>query len=88
MKITLIPLLAAISGLLNAQTATIKIDPDRSIGEIDPNIYGVFMEPIQFNGKMMGLPDTVSFNTLYGNLYDPASPWQTPTVSGKTTSMR
>jgi alpha-N-arabinofuranosidase len=74
MKIALIPLLAALSGLLNAQTATIKIDPDRSIGEIDPNIYGVFMEPIQFNGRMMGLPDTVSFNTLYGNLYDPASP--------------
>ena len=57
-----------------AQTAKIKIDVDRSIGEIDPKIYGVFMEPIQFSGKRMGLPDTASFNTMYGNLYDPASP--------------
>jgi alpha-N-arabinofuranosidase len=59
---------------LSAQTAKIKIDKDRIIGEIDPKIYGVFMEPIEFNGKRMGLPDTVSFNTLYGNLYDPSSP--------------
>jgi len=59
---------------LSAQTAKIKIDVDRTIGKIDPKIYGVFMEPIHFNGKMMGLPDTVEFNTLYGNLYDPSSP--------------
>ena len=57
-----------------AQTAKIKIDVDRTIGEIDPNIYGVFMEPIHFNGRRMGLPDTVDFNTVYGNLYDPSSP--------------
>jgi len=31
--------------LLSAQTAKIKIDTDRIIGEIDPKIYGVFMEP-------------------------------------------
>ena len=54
--------------------ALIKIDPDRSISEIDPKIYGVFMEPIHFNGARMGLPDTADFNTLYGNLYDPSSP--------------
>ncbi len=59
---------------MNAQTATIHIDLSRTIGEIDPNIYGVFMEPIHFSGRMMGLPDTISFNTLYGNLYDPSSP--------------
>ncbi|GET24025.1 alpha-L-arabinofuranosidase C-terminal domain-containing protein [Prolixibacter sp. NT017] len=59
---------------LSAQTAKIRIDVDRTIGKIDPNIYGVFMEPIHFNGARMGLPDTVSFNTLYGNLYDPSSP--------------
>ena len=58
---------------LFAQNAKIKIDIDRKIGEIDPKIYGVFMEPIHFNGKMMGLPDTVNFNTLYGTLYDPSS---------------
>ena len=57
-----------------AQTARIKIDVDRTIGEIDPKIYGVFMEPIHFNGRRMGLPDTVDFNTVYGNLYDPSSP--------------
>jgi alpha-N-arabinofuranosidase len=60
--------------LLFAQTAEIKIDVDRTIGKIDPNIYGVFMEPIHFSGRRMGLPDTVSFNTMYGNLYDPSSP--------------
>jgi alpha-N-arabinofuranosidase len=64
----------ALSFALSAQTAKIKIDVDRTIGEIDPKIYGVFMEPIHFSGKRMGLPDTVSFNTLYGNLYDPSSP--------------
>ena len=58
---------------LFAQTATIKIDIDRTISEIDPKIYGVFMEPIHFNGARMGLPDTVDFNTLYGTLYDPKS---------------
>ena len=59
---------------LFAQTVKIKIDIDRTIGEIDPKIYGVFMEPIHFSGRRMGLPDTVEFNTLYGNLYDPSSP--------------
>lgn len=58
---------------LFAQNAKIKIDISREIGDIDPKIYGVFMEPIHFSGKMMGLSDTVSFNTLYGNLYDPSS---------------
>ncbi len=60
--------------LINAQTAKIKIDVNRVISEVDPKIYGVFMEPIHFSGKRLGLPDTASFNTLYGNLYDPASP--------------
>lgn len=59
---------------LFSQQATIKIDLDRVIGEIDPKIYGVFMEPINFSGRRMGLPDTVVFSTLYGNLYDPKSP--------------
>lgn len=56
-----------------AQTAKIKIDLDRVIDSIDPNIYGVFMEPIHFSGRRLGLPDTSNFNTLYGNLYDPTS---------------
>ena len=56
------------------QSARITIDAARVIGAIDPKIYGVFMEPIHFSGRRMGLPDTVSFNTMYGNLYDPSSP--------------
>jgi alpha-L-arabinofuranosidase len=67
-------LLVALPVFMSAQTAKIKIDVNRKISEIDPKIYGVFMEPIHFNGKRMGLPDTVDFNTLYGNLYDPSSP--------------
>ena len=74
MKKLLFVSLCALSLSLSAQTAKIKIDVDRTIGEIDPKIYGVFMEPIHFNGRRMGLPDTVDFNTLYGNLYAPSSP--------------
>jgi alpha-N-arabinofuranosidase len=59
---------------LFAQTATIKIDMDRTIAEIDPKIYGVFMEPIQFSGRGQGPTGTTSLNTLYGSLYDPSSP--------------
>jgi alpha-N-arabinofuranosidase len=74
MKKTLLLWLIAVPMALPAQTAKIRIDVDRTIGEIDPKIYGVFMEPINFSGRRMGLPDTASFNTLYGNLYDPSSP--------------
>jgi alpha-N-arabinofuranosidase len=48
--------------------AVIKIDVDHVIDQIDPHIYGVFMEPIGFNRPGM------KFNTLYGPLYDPKSP--------------
>jgi alpha-N-arabinofuranosidase len=74
MKKIFIYLLLTLPISLFAQTAKIKIDIDRIIGPIDPKIYGVFMEPIHFSGKRMGLPDTANFNTLYGTLYDPASP--------------
>jgi alpha-N-arabinofuranosidase len=75
MKRIFITLLVVFPAVLFGQlTAKIKIDVDRTIAEIDPKIYGVFMEPIEFSGKRMGLPDSVSFNTLYGNLYDPSSP--------------
>jgi alpha-N-arabinofuranosidase len=73
MKKTLFTLFIVLPTLLVAQNATIKIDIERSIGDIDPRIYGVFMEPIQFSGKRFGLPDSVQFNTLYGTLYDPNS---------------
>lgn len=74
MKKLYVILFILISPSLFAQTAKIKIDIDRKIGEIDPEIYGVFMEPINFSGGRMGLPDSVMFSTLYGNLYDPNSP--------------
>ena len=57
-----------------AQAAKIKIDVDRTIGEIDPKIYGVFMEPIHFSRPLPGQEETVSRNTLYGPLYNPDSP--------------
>ncbi|KPK85297.1 MAG: alpha-N-arabinofuranosidase [Bacteroides sp. SM23_62_1] len=74
MKNIFIVLLAVLPFYMSAQTATIKIDIDRIIGGIDPKIYGVFMEPIEFRGRPPGSPDAISFNTLYGNLYDPSSP--------------
>jgi alpha-L-arabinofuranosidase len=73
MKKIILTVLLALPLSLFAQNAKIKLDISREIGDIDPKIYGVFMEPIHFSGKMLGLPDTVSFNTLYGNLYDPSS---------------
>jgi alpha-N-arabinofuranosidase len=49
-----------ISGnLLSQQPAVIKIDFDRKIGAVDPNIYGAFVEPIR--------------TVVYGNIYDPKS---------------
>jgi alpha-N-arabinofuranosidase len=74
LKIKIMALMFVLSSSMMAQTAKIKIDIDRTIGEIDPKIYGVFMEPIHFSGARLGLPDTVDFNTLYGTLYEPSSP--------------
>jgi alpha-N-arabinofuranosidase len=49
------------TGNLRAQkTAVIKIDMDRQIGQVDPKIYGAFLEPIR--------------NVVYGTIYDPQSP--------------
>ena len=71
MKNIIFSLLLCLPGLLPAQKASIQIDTRRTISEIDPGIYGVFMEPIHFNGRRLGLTDTSDFNTLYGTLYDP-----------------
>jgi alpha-N-arabinofuranosidase len=59
--------------LVHGQAAKIKIDIDRQIGEIDPKIYGVFMEPIQFDPRRFGMPDAKPSNTMYGTLYEPDS---------------
>src|SRR5215468_11193757 len=46
--------------LMAQQPAVIKIDLDRKIGKVDPNIYGAFVEPIR--------------TVVYGTIYDPKSP--------------
>lgn len=51
--------------LAAAQPALIKVDLDRTISAIDPNIYSSFLEPLGRANR----PDIV-----YGPLYDPASP--------------
>jgi alpha-L-arabinofuranosidase len=49
------------TGNLGAQQlAVIKIDLDRRIAKVDPNIYGAFVEPIR--------------SVVYGTIYDPRSP--------------
>lgn len=50
----------AIPACLQAQQARIKIDIDRTIGQIDRNIYGNFVEHL---GRC-----------VYGGIYDPCSP--------------
>lgn len=45
---------------MSQPTAVIKIDPGRKIGEVDPKIYGAFVEPIR--------------TVVYGTIYDPKSP--------------
>lgn len=49
-----------VSGLLPAQNARIKIDTDRTIGEVSPLLYGNFVEHL---GRC-----------VYGGIYDPDSP--------------
>lgn len=61
-------------GSVYADNAVIRIDVERKIGEIDPNIYGVFMEPISFDPAKYGIKDAEPGNTLYGPLYNPDSP--------------
>ena len=50
-----------LGNLTAGQPALIKIDLDRTIGAIDPNIYGSFLEPV---GR----------DVVYGSLYAPVSP--------------
>ncbi|MFZ5496306.1 MAG: alpha-L-arabinofuranosidase C-terminal domain-containing protein [Verrucomicrobiota bacterium] len=66
LRLPLLLLAGSILGDLAAgQPALIKVDLDRTIGAIDPNIYGGFLEPLSRGDR----PDIV-----YGPLYDPASP--------------
>jgi alpha-L-arabinofuranosidase len=74
MRKILVAVLSVLSFSVFSQTATIKIDVDRTIGEVDPKIYGVFMEPIHFSRPMPGQEEIVTGNTLYGPLYNPDSP--------------
>ncbi|MGB8490992.1 MAG: alpha-L-arabinofuranosidase C-terminal domain-containing protein [Bacteroidales bacterium] len=45
--------------LMSQGPAVIKINFDRKIGAVDPNLYGAFVEPIR--------------NVVYGSIYDPKS---------------
>ena len=74
MKNLLLFALAAWPWTLPAQTATIRIDEERVRGDIDPKIYGVFMEPIEFRQGRLTPGDKAAHNTMYGTLYDPSSP--------------
>ena len=56
---------STLGNLSAGQPALIKVDLDRTISAIDPNIYGSFLEPLGRGTR----PDIV-----YGPLYDPASP--------------
>jgi len=47
--------------LFAQNSAVIKIDFDRQIDQVDPNIYGAFVEPIR--------------TVVYGSIYDTASPF-------------
>ncbi|HUZ08204.1 MAG TPA: alpha-L-arabinofuranosidase C-terminal domain-containing protein, partial [Candidatus Paceibacterota bacterium] len=63
-KRNLLPTCILLSGLVAGnlmaqQSAVIKIDLDRKIGTVDPNIYGAFLEPIR--------------SVVYGTIYDPQS---------------
>jgi len=66
MKKTLFSLIMLAPFAAFAQKAVIRIDTERAIGEIDPNIYGVFMEPIGRNHS--------TTNIVIGPLYNPESP--------------
>lgn len=59
-RLILYVVLLAASGLVVAQKARIKIDPERTIGAIDKMIYGNFVEHL---GRC-----------VYGGIYDPESP--------------
>ena len=51
--ITIFALSLVLPLVLPAKTAKIKIDIDSTIGEIDPKIYGVFMEPIGWGWALL-----------------------------------
>jgi alpha-N-arabinofuranosidase len=60
---TLLPCLAmslVVIGSVEARNARIKLDLDRTVGEVDPLIYGSFVEHL---GRM-----------VYGGIYEPGSP--------------
>ncbi len=50
-----------ITPLFSQESVSIKIDFDRKIDQVDPNIYGAFVEPIR--------------TVVYGSIYDPESPF-------------
>jgi alpha-N-arabinofuranosidase len=72
-KAFLISVIVAVPAALMSQNAIISFNTARTLGDIDPNIYGVFMEPIEFHGRTASSAVVGGHNTLYGTLYDPTS---------------
>ncbi len=66
MKTIILSLIMLLPFMVFAQKAIIRIDTERPIGEIDPNIYGAFQEPIGRNNS--------TTNSVTGGLYNPSSP--------------
>ena len=65
MKRVLFLLIMCFPILVFSQKAIIRIDTERAIGDIDPNIYGVFQEPI---GRSHS-----TTNSVTGGIYNPSS---------------
>jgi alpha-N-arabinofuranosidase len=60
--VSFLVLSGSITATLGSQPpAVIKIDLERKISKVDPNIYGAFVEPIR--------------TVVYGSIYDPKSPF-------------
>ncbi len=74
MKKTLLLLVIFFPLLACGQTARVTIDTARVVGQIDPMIYGIFMEPIGFSGRR-AVENGRAFNTMYGSVYNPKSPF-------------
>jgi alpha-N-arabinofuranosidase len=64
---------ATAGALAAAQPALIKIDLDRTVGAIDPNIYSSFLEPLS-RGPGAATGPGPGFGVVYGPLYDADSP--------------
>jgi alpha-L-arabinofuranosidase len=64
---------STLANLSAAEPALIKVDLDRTVGAINPNIYGSFLEPVRRDAGS-GPGPGFGRGIVYGPLYDPESP--------------